>query len=388
VVLPLFWGAFTCIAKISGKSPWLLSPTLAMICYGLVFHMGFFNFYLSLAFCLWAFVAALSRTIRLRWLAAPLLLTACLAHLFPPAWALCVGIYFWLAARQYPRLRWALFGLGVAGLIGVRLFLEFAYIPRTYSRNFVSFGPDQFFLYGVKYALPAILTMLVWGWLLIRRLQARSTWSDGSFAVFSLLAISALAVVILPSELAYANGGAPFGYIPERLSLMIALQILAFINEGVVPRWAVGCLTISAMSFFLFMWKDATALDRLENETRKTVRQLPSGTRVISALCDASMRNITLLVLDRACIGHCFSYANYEPSTRQFAVKASTINPFVMHRHSDVAAVEAGTYAVQESDLPLYQVGLCSPDSNKVCATRLKAGQRAVRRCSQLVPKL
>ena len=46
-VLIFFWGAFFAVDATTGRRPWLFSPLLAMLSYGLVFHFGFLNFYLS-----------------------------------------------------------------------------------------------------------------------------------------------------------------------------------------------------------------------------------------------------------------------------------------------------------------------------------------------------
>jgi hypothetical protein len=53
-VLIFIWGAFQFARVVSGRPPWQILPCIAMLAYGWVFHMGFFNFYLSLGLCFWA----------------------------------------------------------------------------------------------------------------------------------------------------------------------------------------------------------------------------------------------------------------------------------------------------------------------------------------------
>ena len=53
-VLIFVWGALAFVSKVSGRRAWHLLPCLTMLAYGWVFHMGFFNFYLSLGLCFWA----------------------------------------------------------------------------------------------------------------------------------------------------------------------------------------------------------------------------------------------------------------------------------------------------------------------------------------------
>ena len=60
-------------------------------------------------------------------------------------------------------------------------------------------------------------------------------------------------------------------------------------------------------------------------------------------------------MIDRACLGRCFSYANYEPSTWQFRVRATGPNPYVVWTYEDSWSMQAGLYAVRPADLPMYQ---------------------------------
>ena len=56
-VLALVWGAFAFIAVV--RAPALgAAAALAMLAYGWVFHMGFFNFYVSFGLCFWALALA------------------------------------------------------------------------------------------------------------------------------------------------------------------------------------------------------------------------------------------------------------------------------------------------------------------------------------------
>jgi hypothetical protein len=61
-------------------------------------------------------------------------------------------------------------------------------------------------------------------------------------------------------------------------------------------------------------------------------------------------------MIDRACIGRCYSYANYEPSTAQFRVRVNAPNPIVTPEYADSSGMQMGMYVVKESDLPLYQL--------------------------------
>src|SRR5215472_4061166 len=48
-----FWGAFCLAAQAAGKRPWAIAPALAMLAYGLIFQIGFLNFYLATGLSFW-----------------------------------------------------------------------------------------------------------------------------------------------------------------------------------------------------------------------------------------------------------------------------------------------------------------------------------------------
>jgi hypothetical protein len=47
-VLTFFWGTFTFVSAAVRRAPWYLLPCIALVTYGWTFHLGFFNYYLSL----------------------------------------------------------------------------------------------------------------------------------------------------------------------------------------------------------------------------------------------------------------------------------------------------------------------------------------------------
>ena len=57
-----------------------------------------------------------------------------------------------------------------------------------------------------------------------------------------------------------------------------------------------------------------------------------------------------------ACIDRCWDYANYEPSTGQFRVRASAPNEVVVDNMDTVTAIEAGEHVVTAGEAPLYNV--------------------------------
>jgi len=88
------------------------------------------------------------------------------------------------------------------------------------------------------------------------------------------------------------------------------------------------------------------------------------------------------------CIGRCFSYGNYEASTREFRVRASGANPIVMWDHADLVSFGEGRYAVQTKDLPLWVVGQCEPGGTKFCAHAAKEGEVLATQIAKSLPAL
>ncbi len=126
-VLIFFWGAFayvrSCARPCRRKAPWHLVICLAMLAYGWVFHMGLFNFYISLGLSF----GALALACRRRWwgmtAAVPLLAFAYVAHALPVGWAAGALMYGWIGRRLAPRHRWWLLAGALLSLGGVAFIL-------------------------------------------------------------------------------------------------------------------------------------------------------------------------------------------------------------------------------------------------------------------------
>ena len=82
--------------------------------------------------------------------------------------------------------------------------------------------------------------------------------------------------------------------------------------------------------------------------------------RVIAPLVDQSSRIpfITHLV-DRACLGTCYSYANYEPCSAAFRVRVLRRNPIVVDSYDDSYDMQTGVYRPRGNDPPIYQIANC-----------------------------
>src|SRR5580692_9817249 len=95
-VLIFIWGAFVFARVVSGRNPWAILPCIAMLAYGWVFHMGFFNFYLSLGLCFWVMALCWEYSPKRLAAAVVVLALAYLAHGLPVLWTACLLAYLWL----------------------------------------------------------------------------------------------------------------------------------------------------------------------------------------------------------------------------------------------------------------------------------------------------
>lgn len=142
-----------------------------------------------------------------------------------------------------------------------------------------------------------------------------------------------------------------------------------------------------ALVFFAFLFRDGRILNAFEDRLQAAVAQLPPGQRVVSAIDDPDLHvNPLTHMIDRACVGHCFSYANYEASTGQFRIRVAGPNPFVAATYVDSWGLQNGTYNVMPRDLPLYQVTLNA--DNELVTRSLTAGEPAGTRYWKVLPDL
>jgi hypothetical protein len=122
---------------------------------------------------------------------------------------------------------------------------------------------------------------------------------------------------------------------------------------------------------------DSTALNRAEAGVTRIVREAPAGSRVIAAIIDDGARvNALAHVADRACIGHCFSYANYEPATAQFRIRVRGEGGAAAATMQAAQEMERGEHMVTPAEAPLYAVCPTGTENGTLGLRRLGAGER------------
>jgi hypothetical protein len=374
-VLVFAWGAIRFVSRSRGN-PWFVVPSVAILAYGFIFHLGFFNFYLALGICLWYLAIFLSAGWRSRLCFAPLLVLAWIAHPLPVVWALGLALYAAIAEQLGPRKQNLLLIAGIVTLLAAHFVLVVRY-PCRWSMGQIFFvtGTSQLLLFDDKYVVPLILLLVLW-MVLLRRLLKSQQWSHTLLDIHTRFwLLTAAAVLLVPTAIDFPQYSLPFSYVTTRLSLMAGLTLCAVLSEVELWNYEKIGLVFTAVVFFAFIFHDTREFNRMEDQVDSAVAQFPAGSRVIGLFLTRSTRIDPLAhAVDRACIGRCFSYANYEPGSRQFRLRAEAGNTVVMHDYSDIAQVERGSYKIQARDLPLFFVYSCGPVHRQVCSRELHAG--------------
>jgi hypothetical protein len=173
------------------------------------------------------------------------------------------------------------------------------------------------------------------------------------------------------------------------MSLAVGVCVCAMLARG-TPRLPARCALFAVTAiFFAFLYRDERMLNQLEDRMERAVAQVEPGTRVVSSVVDPNLRTYVVThMIDRVCIGRCFSYANYEPSTMAFRVRTAGPNRMVVADYTDSWRMQNGDYVVKDTDLPLSQVFLDDDGSFSVRPLRpgTACGTRAVKSLPDLIP--
>ena len=359
-VLIFVWGAFRFLMVVSGRRPWHLLPCVAMLAYGWVYHMGFFNFYLSMGLCLWALSLAWLRTPRAVALALPLLAAGYLAHALPVVWAAGLAAYWLVTGRMTPRVRAYVMAAWYLAMVAVNLAASKLTSTRwSVEQLRMATGADQLWVFDGKYQALLVLLLVAWVLLLVDLVKRRGAGAVFLGVPFQICAMSAAAVFVLPSAVQLPGYHHSLTFITDRMSLGVGVCVCALLAAG-TPRWPAraALFAVSAL-FFAFLYRDERMLNTLEWRMERAVAGLQPGSRVVSAVVDPNLRTFVVThMIDRVCIGRCFSYANYEPSTLAFRVRTMRENSLVVADYTDSWKMQNGDYVVKDRDLPLLQLFL------------------------------
>ena len=383
-VLVFFWGVFVVIRTITERPPWYLTPCVAMLAYGYSFNMGFMNYYLSLGLACFG-LAILWRGKGIDRIGGTVFAAlALLAHPIGFLWLMGVLAYAKLKAK-FPG--WWKLALPLASISPfAAVYWYTSHRPSMladWDRGsfYLYNGADQLELYGRRYFFLAGVAFLFGVICAAVDLYARRR--DGSLSkpcelLFELYLVTFCATVLLPENLrpTFSNGW--IGLLGSRLTTISAILGLGVLGCLRPRRWHLAGFSACAAVFFVFLYQDTGWLNRLEANAEMLVRDLPAGTRVIVTARAPADSRVTFIAhaAERACIGHCFSYANYEPASGEFRVRVRKGSPVVTSSTDDAEDMASGEYEVDDTDLPLKQIYQCGGnDLTKLCIRDLEAGE-------------
>jgi hypothetical protein len=384
-VLIFFWGVFAFVAVVSGRPPWFVTPSIAMLAYGYSFNMGFLNYYLSIGMA--SFSLALLWRGRgwerlLGLVIAPFIL---FAHPIGFLWLAGMMLYILLWTKLPNWWKLAAPAAAVALLLGIHWYLAHqTQFPVDWAHDpfYLMNGVDQLTLYGQRYAVLG-WAALGFGVLcfvvdLVSRRRDTSSWQFLRLPA-ELYFIAIVAVALLPENLRPSIFGGWIGLLASRLTAITAVFGLCLLS-GLKPRkWHLAGFGACAIVFFGFLYQDTLVLNRMESDAEDLVSRLPFGTRVIATVWAPPDSRVSFIghIVDRACIGHCFSYANYEPSSGQFRIRAHPGSPVVSASDEDTEDMQAGEYEVLDEDLPAMEIFQCDEkDLTKLCIRDLASGEK------------
>ena len=385
-VLVFFWGVFSFLAVVTKKLPWALVPCIFMLAYGYSFSMGFLNYYISLGLACFG-LAAFWRGGAGNWIStlilSPLIL---LAHPIGFLWLAATIVYvsFWRLIPEYWRLILPI--LVIAGYLAVRVFLtnnprfDADWRPDPF---FWMNGSDQLILYGHRYLTLARIA-LAWGILCFLPAFAQGLRAGGARArafrlPLELYLVALTAAAFLPENFRTDQFAGWIGLIVSRLTSITAIFGLCVLALVPLRKWQIAGFGVCAAVFFVFSYQNTQAISRVESNAKSLIATLPFGTRVVPVVSAPEDWRIEFIAhsVERACIGHCFSYSNYEPSSGQFRIRVRPGSPIVTASVDQSEAMSSGDYIIRPEDLPLVSIYQCDEaDWTRLCAAPLWAGNK------------
>ncbi|MGA2435693.1 MAG: hypothetical protein ABSG25_10450, partial [Bryobacteraceae bacterium] len=262
-----FWGAMALTLRVTGRVCWFLAPCFAVLAYGWVFHAGFFGFYYSFGFSIWALVA-LCQQRRARLAAVPLFPLAISFHALPVVWALSAAVYAWAAKRISPRTshRILLAVAALAAIAGLRFYLTSHFVTVWQIRQlFFATGADQVWIYDAKY-LKLFGCILLLAILLLYDLIARKGIAAVAGGLpFQIACLTATGVLLIPVSIQLPQYQHRLTFIADRMSLATAVCFCIMLGLGNPPKALKGALMALAAVYFFFVYSDARAVNRIED---------------------------------------------------------------------------------------------------------------------------
>jgi hypothetical protein len=279
-------------------------------------------------------------------------------------------------------LRWTLPACAIS-LVVVAHFVALRFRPEGWNTTtfYEMNGTDQLVLFGRRYLFLAWAafsfgagcflydTVREWKVNRVRRLCR---------GPLELWAILLLAAAMIPEHVWVSRFAGVVGFIVSRLTSITAVLALCVLATAKPRAWHIAGFGLLAAVFFAWTYKDTGVLSRMEAQAETLVSSLPYGRRVTETIAAGGDSRIWFIhhMVDRACIGRCFTYSNYEAPSLQFRIRARPGNPIVTTSFDDSYAMQAGDYKVLGKDLPMNHIYQCDKkDSTRLCIRELTTGE-------------
>jgi hypothetical protein len=213
----------------------------------------------------------------------------------------------------------------------------------------------------------------------LRRERAQESWSAMRLPL-ELHWVVVFAIYVLPDVVRIPLYSGWVGSLALRLTTVAAVMGLCVLALMQPRKWHAAGFAIIAVVFFAFLFQDTATLNRMEAQIERLIDQsVPVGGRVTTTIWAPPDSRLPYVVhmVDRACVGKCFSFQNYEPPSRQFRVRVAGEGSPLNTDDSDASQqMEAGEYVVQPEDLPMAQIYQCDEsDLTRLCVRQLAAGE-------------
>ena len=350
----LLWSSFWFLAQVCDTPPWECLPVLAAVSVGWTFHMGFANFILSLSLCL----VAIPLITRHRYsqrkprlvVGFSVLFLALFAHPLPVTWAivaiLALALPFRTTHNWNPKVLLALLVTIPLLATAARALLRAPWSTR--SLLFAT-GADQLAVFDSKYAVFSSLLLISWASSVAVAVSQRGFQALSRQPITRIVVTAVAVVTSLPTTLRLPGSDTPLGFLAPRSSVIVAICAIGIASLGGYSFWrTISNLTIAVLWFstIAFDWHSySQVLTRVE----ASATVLPADARVMGALSQPASRIDWLShVVDHFCVGRCLSFANYEPSTKVFRIRATSGNEFVLSSADDLHAAESGHFRIPD----------------------------------------
>ena len=363
-VLVFFWGALFWLRASAKRPVWRIVPLLLILAHGWVYQMGFFNYYLGIGLGLWACGLAVNPNAWRLGAAACLLGLAAYSHAMAAAGCGALAILQFVLTRLRLRARvWFCCGAAIAvAVAGFLLHRALTVIPSPGLP--LLFGADALYAVGPEAIITAVGYFVLVALIVIRELRRRPDFRFLANPAMNLLLLFTVIVFATPYGLVLKAYSVPMRFLQMRLAMLVALTVLLYLATVRPPRWAVVVASLLLLNFSVWAYLEAKHHEDLEDMVRAAALRLPPRTRVYGAMTGGigQVDHVSHIV-DRACIGHCFSYANYEPSSAAFRLRTHLVSSIVIGSASRLEdEIRRGFLSVAHADLPLAVVELAEAE--------------------------